>query len=503
MNIMMNSKKIDLELEELIKKRILLIPKKLIVVGTGITSSHLGDERNLREFIIANSVVNKLRDDNNNVLFYLFDDSFDPLNFRQLRVAVKKDDKLIQKFNKYCGMPLKLIPDPYECHLNYSSHYQNEILDRFHSLDIYPNIIDSYSSYESGFYDKAKEIVFNKYKDIKEFLKKNFPKYTMKKIFYPLCPQCLKMEGVDIKRVVKGRVTVECSHCNNRFTDSWKSIRGKFSWKIDTAIRWNVFKVDFEPYSKAYLDPDVGSYYIAKKLSEKFFGGYCPEIVHYGQIIMDKSLSYKILSSFPKEALHSLLIRNRKQDIVLTEKNILQFSRNYLIDDNLSFYDYIVTKLPYDLFEAMQGNKVHPAYKKYFDPGVEFAKSFLNREFYLKFPDKKLLSGIDKQTLLKIRKLLQWIILCKMENSQLAQKTFSEAMHNHLKINKISKAILFPSIRKLLSQEDSLPMSKIFYYAPLAYLYGCLLTITKYLTDNKNEKKNSLHNNKRGMLSVP
>ncbi len=498
---MTNSKK-DIELEELIAKKISSNPNKLVVVGTGITSSHLGDERNIREFIVANSVVNKLRDENKNTLFYLFDDSFDPLNFRQLRVAVKKDEKLIEKFSKYCGMPLKLIPDPYECHQNYSSHYQNEILDRFHSLDIYPNIIDAYSSYESGLYDHAKKIVFSKYNDIKEFLKKSFPKYNMKKIFCPLCPKCFKMEEVDVRRVVRGRVTIECANCKNRYTDSWKNIKGKFSWKIDTAVRWNVFGVDFEPYSKAYLDPDVGSYYIAKKLSERFFGGYHPEIVSYGQIIMDKSLSYKLLSSFPKEALHSFLLGNRKQDLVLTEKKILQFSRNYLVDDTMSFYDYIVTRLPYDLYEVMQGNKVHPSYKKFMDSGTVFARSFLKRELNPGLPRKELLREMTKLTRSKISKLFQWVILYKMENNNISHKIFSEEINQYLENNKIRKSILFPQIRKLMSQEESLPISKIFYHAPLTYLYGCLLTITKVITDMKTEQKAGKYNKKKNYESV-
>ena len=43
---------IDAELEEIINKRASESGKKILVVGTGITSSHLGDERNLREFLI-------------------------------------------------------------------------------------------------------------------------------------------------------------------------------------------------------------------------------------------------------------------------------------------------------------------------------------------------------------------------------------------------------------------------------------------------------------------
>lgn len=74
MNSTIYSQKRDKEIEKIISNRISTLSRKLIVVGTGITSSHLGDERNLHEFIAANSDVNRLRDRGINVKFYLFDD---------------------------------------------------------------------------------------------------------------------------------------------------------------------------------------------------------------------------------------------------------------------------------------------------------------------------------------------------------------------------------------------------------------------------------------------
>ena len=42
-----------------------------------------------------------LRRDGHTVIFFLIDDSLDPLNYRQLRVAVNKDEKLIERFKFY------------------------------------------------------------------------------------------------------------------------------------------------------------------------------------------------------------------------------------------------------------------------------------------------------------------------------------------------------------------------------------------------------------------
>jgi hypothetical protein len=480
--------RVDRELESLIEQRVSSLEKKLLVVGTGITSSHLGDERNIREFLIANDLVKKLRDKNYDATFYLFDDSYDPLNFRQLRVAVNKDEKLIKKFEKYCGMPISLIPDPYECHPHYSAHFQEEILIRFHDMDIYPNIIDIYGAYESGLYDFAKEIVFTKHIQVKEFLKKHFPKYTMKKLFYPVCSQCLKIDSTDIKRITNGRLTVECSSCGHRFTDHWKNIKGKFSWKIDVAIKWNLFKVDFEPYSKAYLDPDVGSYFIAKKLSEEFFGGYTPESINYGQIIMDKSLSFKILPSFPQKILNAFFVQNRKKDMELTLEKMIQLAHEYKINDDLSYYDYVNSKLPFELFEVAQGKKLTNSHEKIYKNGVAFAKNFIERDLFPQLPNKELFNNISYVTLLKVKKIFEWVIFYKLEDYKQTPDDFLKEFILFLRENNYSKGELFPIIRMLLSQEHSLPMHRIFYYSSLPYLSGCLLIIEHKITHLKKRK---------------
>ena len=87
----MVNKFIDEELKSILEKRRKKISNKIITVSTGTTSSGLGDERNLREFLFADTIAKYLRDKGENVFFYLFDDSFDPLTHPKLKVGVSKD----------------------------------------------------------------------------------------------------------------------------------------------------------------------------------------------------------------------------------------------------------------------------------------------------------------------------------------------------------------------------------------------------------------------------
>ena len=73
------------------------------IIATGFTTALLGDERTLREFIIGDYVREKLERKGENVVLYLINDNYDPLNYRQLRIGVNKDEKLLKKFERYAA----------------------------------------------------------------------------------------------------------------------------------------------------------------------------------------------------------------------------------------------------------------------------------------------------------------------------------------------------------------------------------------------------------------
>ena len=60
---------IDAELKEILEEREKKLPSKIITVSAGTTSSGVGDERNLREFLLADTIVKYLREKGRNVFF--------------------------------------------------------------------------------------------------------------------------------------------------------------------------------------------------------------------------------------------------------------------------------------------------------------------------------------------------------------------------------------------------------------------------------------------------
>lgn len=472
----MNKTILDRDLTEAIDKYIADTKNKILVIGSGITSSHLGDERNLREYVLASEIVKYIQDKGKNVNFYLADDSFDPLLLNRLRIGVEKNDDLVEKFKKYLGIPIKLIPDPYSCHNNYSDHFQEKILDRFHKLSIYPTLFDIYDAYESGLYNKAKEIFLSNYEEVQRKLKKKFPKYSMKKIFWILCEKCNRLNDTDITSINNHSVVYKCNSCNYKGSYALLKTKGKFSWKIDHAIKWNLLKIDFEPFYKAYLDPDVGSYYIAKYISETFLDCHFPLIIEYGQLLMGKDFSSKLLASMPSGLLRTLLLENRKSDLIINRDKIISVTKNYEVKKGISYFDYVKKLLP---------NEILLDYKRPIEDqelksqGVVFSKFILGINLVPMLPNFHDYLKIGKNTFGKINALLNQTLTIKEKNPNIDYHKFKELLENFLLKNEIKKSVIFPKLRLLINQPEGIPIIKTLYYLPGQFIFGFLSVLKR------------------------
>ena len=111
-----------------------------VTIANGTTCAFLGDERTLREFIVADEAVKELGRAGHVAYNFLFDDSMDPLNERQLRIAVDKDPKMCQNLAEFCGKPIAHIPDPWGCHESYAEHFEEALLARLTRIGCRPTL---------------------------------------------------------------------------------------------------------------------------------------------------------------------------------------------------------------------------------------------------------------------------------------------------------------------------------------------------------------------------
>lgn len=470
----MNDLILDSEIKGIIDKKLSSLNKQSITIGTGITSSHMGDERNLREYLLANEVNSYIQLKGYNTFFYLADDSLDPLNFRQLRIAVKKDERLINKYISYCGTPISLIPDPYECHSSYSQHFKKEILKRFMAVGLNPTLVNIANYYDNGQYDFAKEIIFSRFNEVQQYLNKKFPNYTMKKIFYALCKNCAKIDQTTI-RVAENKIHTTCKNCNASFSESYNAIKGKFSWKIDCAIKWNIFQTDFEPFNKAYLDPITGSYFIAKEVSLKFFNGNYPEILKYGQVLIKKDLSYQILPSIPIKLLRYLFLKDRRKDLYITKQKLIQIAKDLKIRDGKSYLDFVKSNVPESILSCYLPNENYKQ-NDLLLRGLHFSECILNLYPFPRVFNEYEIKNFKKQDLNKIADLFEWVIAERVHNNHNLEN-FKKDVNIYLKNKKIKSSHLFPKIRALLHEPSGAPISRNLYALPISFIANCIKVI--------------------------
>jgi len=288
----------------------------------------------------------------------------------------------------------------------------------------------------------------------------------------------------EVIKIEGNEIFIHCDRCKKSHSTTWKKIQGKFSWKVDVAIKWNIFKCDFEPFSKAYLDPDVGSYFIAKSLSVEFFGGHYPEIVEYGQVFMDRELSYTLLPSLPRDVFNMLFLKHRKKDIKLSKQKIIQVSKQYFVRKDMSYFDYIQILLPYENLEYLSSDISPFDRNKIINYGNKFTKLILKKDIYPKLPTQKTMGEIDKSSLQQIHKLIDWVVRYKNTHTKIKFETYLEHFKEFFALHHMNRAHLFPLVRGMFAQEHSSPLSRVLYYIPDQFLYATIFLVERHLKEN-------------------
>jgi len=455
------------------------------VIATGFTTAFLGDERSLREFIIGDKIQKDLERKGRNSVLYLINDSYDPLNYRQLKVGVNKNERLLSRFERYCGRPISEIPDPFDCHENYSQHFAQALIKRLHSLDIYPVMIDSYHAYQKGYYADFISTTFENYNRIQELISQRFPNFSIKNLFRIQCPECLCIDATHIFQVSGRDIRFGCDRCNrSNMLHSIDEVRGKLSWKLDCAARWNLYGIDLETFSKAHM-AELGSFAISRFLSQEFYGGKVPAIVRYGDVMIDKELSLKLLKILPPQIFKALFATNRHRDLKLTKAFVENFCQQYLVRPGLSYIDYIRQELPKQAIheknhlgsdlDSHSLNKYPPEEmiddQSLLTYGNRFSRFYYQREYKICWPEAELISSTDQQTALQARQVILYALLVR-ENHKIddqKQDSIHELIRAYLHSEKLSPQ-LFQYLRRILGQADGPNIATLLAILPRDYL---------------------------------
>jgi len=275
--------------------------KNLYVCESGISPSgnvHIG---NFREVITTDLVVRALKDKGCKVKFIFSWDDFD--RFRKTPANLNID------LNKYVGLPLSKIPDPFKCHKSYAEHFEKEFESSIGVFDFDLSFISQTERYTKCVYaDEIKKALNSKEKIIK--ILDEFREEPLREDWYPISIYCEKC-GTDLVKVLnyngKYEIEYECTNCKNKNkVDFRKKGIVKLVWRVDWPMRWYYEKVDFESGGKDHFTPG-GSYDTGKKISKEIWNYDAPTAYPYNFVII-KGVGGKMSGSLgniirPKEVL--------------------------------------------------------------------------------------------------------------------------------------------------------------------------------------------------------
>lgn len=451
------------------------------IIATGFTTAFLGDERTLREFIIGDYMRDKMVGKGENAVLYLINDSYDPLNYRQLRVGVNKDEKLLRQFENYCGRPISEIPDPFECHESYSQHFTRSLLERLHSLDIHPVVLDSYHAYRGGYYSNFISSTFENYHKIQEMLAGSFDHYTMKNLFRVQCPKCLCIDVTHIREVAGSEIQFECERCGTVSRQDIIEIRGKLSWKLDCAARWNLYGIDMETFSKAHV-AELGSFEISRFMSRHFYGGKVPAIVKYGDVRISRELSYRLLEILPPVLLRKLFTSHLTRDLDLTRDSIENFCSKFPVRPGLSYVDYVRRELPKEALyeENQQGTEESPLIrpdktrvtsiddKSLVTYGNRFSRFYYNKEYGIRFPDAGTIASAHQTTVETALRVIQHSLSVRNDHTPEC-KNISAQIKSYLAAQKASPQV-YQFLRRVFGQSEGPNITTLLAILPKDYL---------------------------------
>ena len=176
--------------------------------------------------------------------------------------------------------PLTSIPDPFKKFKSFGEH-NNEMLISFLNKFKFNYIFKSSTdTYQKGLFNSALLIVLEKYEQIVDIILPTLGKERQKTYspFLPICPETGKVLEVPIIEIKKKEGKIIYKNGDKKIETEVTNGKCKLQWKVDWAMRWYVFDVDYEMYGKDLIESAVLSSKICQALGKKSPNGFAYEM---------------------------------------------------------------------------------------------------------------------------------------------------------------------------------------------------------------------------------
>ena len=264
------------EARKLVKERQKIYEKKgKITLQTGYGPSglpHIGTFAEVARTTMMVNAINQIIDIPTEII--TFSDDMDGL--RKIPDNVPNKEILEKNLHK----PLTSVPDPFKKYKSFGEH-NNEMLKKFlNQLKFNYTFKSSTDTYKKGLFNDALLLVLEKYEQINNIVLPTLGKERQKTYspFLPICPETGQVLEVPIIEIKKKEGKIIYQNGDKKMETEVTNGKCKLQWKVDWAMRWYSFNVDYEMYGKDLIESAIISSKICQTLGKKSPNGFAYEM---------------------------------------------------------------------------------------------------------------------------------------------------------------------------------------------------------------------------------
>ena len=264
------------EIRKLLKDRKDIIKaKNKIIFQTGYGPSglpHIGTFGEVARTSMMINVLKHIQKIDHELI--TFSDDMDGL--RKVPENISNDKVLKENL----GKPLTNIPDPFGKYKSFGEH-NNEMLKEFlKKFKFNFTFKSSTSNYKKGVFNNSLIRVLEKYEEIMNIILPTLGDERKKTYcpFLPICPDTGKVLQIPLISMDAKKGTVVFKNNNKKLETNILDGNCKLQWKVDWAMRWFTFDVDFEMYGKDLTESAILSNKICRALGKIPPNGFAYEL---------------------------------------------------------------------------------------------------------------------------------------------------------------------------------------------------------------------------------
>ncbi len=264
------------EIRKLLKERKDIIrSKKKIIFQTGYGPSGLPHIGTFGEVARTTMMINALNQiDQIDSELITFSDDMDGL--RKVPENIPNEEIL----KKNLGKPLTSIPDPFRKFKNFADHNNTMLKEFLKKFNFKFTFKSSTENYKNGTFNNSLKRVAEKYEDIMNIILPTLRSERKKTYcpFLPLCPETGKVLEIPMTNLEPKTGKITFDNNGKKIETNIYDGNCKLQWKVDWAMRWFTFDVDFEMYGKDLTESAILSSKVCKILGKTPPNGFAYEL---------------------------------------------------------------------------------------------------------------------------------------------------------------------------------------------------------------------------------